>query len=245
MKDVEKARNTQVVILCGGRGVRLQPITDEIPKPLVYLRDQPMIKHILDIFAVWGFNRFCLCLGYRGFMIRDYFEGKNLPYLIEYDDAGEDASMLKRVLNARRILTGDRFILSFGDAIADVNLHDLLEFHERSDSLLTMTVRRLHSSFGILKFNDRGQVSSFREKPLLDEWMNIGFMVVEKSVLDLVDEAESIVDLYDKVIAMGRFWAFRHEGEHLTVNTKEEKIDTEARLEGFYTILSGTMGDTE
>ncbi len=81
----------EVVILCGGRGVRLQPLTDEIPKPLVYLNEQPMLKHILDIFNYWGFEKFYLCLGYKGFMIEDYFSGKKLPYQIKYDSAGEDA----------------------------------------------------------------------------------------------------------------------------------------------------------
>ena len=100
----------EVVILCGGRGLRLSPITDEVPKPMVYIKEQPMLKHILEFFHRFGFQRFHLCLGYKGYMIRDYFSGKILPYRISFDEAGEDASMLQRVVSVKEKVRGDRFV---------------------------------------------------------------------------------------------------------------------------------------
>jgi len=237
----ELCREIDVVILCGGRGVRLQPLTDEIPKPLVYLREQPMLKHILDIFHSWGFIRFLLCLGYRGFMIRDYFEGKQLPYSVDFDDAGADAGMIERVRHVRGRVKGRRFILTFGDAIADVNLHRLIAQHREKQSLMTMTIKQLESSFGIVKIDPNDRITDFQEKPILEEWINIGFMVMEQELFETVADPPTMVDLYKNAIASGRFHAFRHMGEHLTVNTKEERQDTESKLHGFYTVFGNTL----
>lgn len=234
-------KDLEVVILCGGRGLRLSPITDEIPKPMVYVKQQPMLKHILDFFHRFGIHRFYLCLGYKGYMIKDYFSGKSLPYRITFDEAGEDASMLQRVMSVKKKLGGDRFVLAYGDALADIDLPALLKFHSQNHSLLTMSAMRLHSAFGILKVDPDGLAFDFKEKPLLEDWVNIGFMVVEKSILRSIPSGWSIIDLYQSLARQGRLFAFRYRGTHLTFNTREEKSDTEAKIDGFYTVLNNTL----
>ncbi len=106
-----------------------------------------------------------------------------------------------------------------------------------------MTVERLQSSFGIVNINENNVITDFNEKPLLNEWINIGFMVIEKSFFNMFDNLTGMVDLYKKAILTKRYFAFKHEGEHLTVNTKEEKKETELKLRGFYTILNNLMGE--
>ncbi|EKD93860.1 MAG: nucleotidyl transferase [uncultured bacterium] len=228
----------EVAILCGGRGGRLMPLTDELPKPMVYLKQQPMLKHILDIFSNWGFRKFFLCVGYKGFMIRDYFTGKSLPYDIEFDDLGENATMLERVQSIAKRITGPRFLLGYGDALADINLGALLKYHQERNSLLTMSAMRIRSPFGILKTRPDGQAYSFEEKPILRDWVNIGFMVLEKSIFVEIPEEWTIVDLYQSLVAQGRLFVYKHSGKHLTVNTKDDKLESEEQLDGFYTVLN-------
>jgi len=209
-----------VVVLCGGKGLRLRPLTEKIPKPLVYIKDKPLLQHILDFYSAWGFTRFILCIGYKGEMIREYFASQRKTWDITYVDSG-DVDIIRRIYDTRDIVS-DQFIVSYGDTIADVNLKKLIAFHNAKRGLVTITTCRMRSPFGIVFSDLEGLVYSFREKPLMDYWTNIGYMIFEKVALRHVRRNETLISFLERLISKGAVYSFRHEGVDLTVNTVQD-----------------------
>src|SRR5579863_988047 len=194
----------KVVILCGGAGTRLREETEFRPKPLVEVGGRPILWHIMKLYAHYGFSDFILCLGYRGNMIKEYFlnyEAMNNDFTIclgrhaqmEYCgghkeqnfrvtlvDTGADSMTGGRLRRIQKYLRGEeRFMLTYGDGVSDVNIEDLLHFHQGHGRLATVTTFRPLSRFGILDIGDSNQVKNFIEKPKSDAWASAGFFVFE------------------------------------------------------------------
>lgn len=222
----------KVLILCGGKGLRLRPITENIPKPLVTLRGKPLLDHIIEFFAKSGFPDVVLAIGYKGEMIRSYYSGRK----IEYVDSG-DAGILQRIKDANGLLS-DRFFVAYGDAIADVDLRKLIDAHTRNNALVTITTYRMQSPFGIVESDSTGKIVDFREKPFLDHWINIGFMVFEKRALEYA--GTDLVEFFEKIISLGRLYEYRHHGKHITVNTEKDKENAEKEIGYFHTYVGGS-----
>ena len=213
-----------IVFLCGGRGTRLLPFTDLMPKPLVKIRGKPLLGHIIDYFKKNGFNRFVFCIGYKGHMIKKYVDANKMGWDVSYVDSGEKASIIKRILDCQSVVS-DQFMVCYGDTVADVNLLKLISFHRKNS--ITITVTNLQSPFGIVVSDDTGLVSSFEEKPYLDYWIYIGFMVFEKRTLQLVEGRDGLVSLLQKLASRKMLYAYKHLGYHYTVNTEKERIELE------------------
>lgn len=224
---------TKILILCGGKGTRLRPITEEIPKPMVHLKGKPIIEHILYLLSRQGFSEFVIAIGYKGEIIKDYFNRIDNGYKIEFRDAG-DCSMMERILDAKDIL-GDTFLVVYGDTIADVNLKDLLEFHKLNSAGVTITTYKMQSHFGIVESSDDGRVIEFKEKPILDHWINIGFMVFDKVALEQFRKGCNLIEFFNALIKKGKLYEYRHNGKHITVNTEKEKQESEKEVIDFYT----------
>src|SRR5204863_10183053 len=161
-----------VAILCGGRGTRLVERTHAIPKALVEIGAEPILWHVIRIYAAQGFGEFVLLTGYRGEMIADFVAGKDWPEDVEIEclETGLETPTGGRVALARERLGGGPFCLTYADGIADVDLGALLDFHRAGGATGTMTVVRPRSQFGITELADDGRVRSFEEKPRLDHW---------------------------------------------------------------------------
>ncbi|MDI6639971.1 MAG: sugar phosphate nucleotidyltransferase [Methanocellales archaeon] len=227
----------QVVVLCGGRGLRLRPITDEIPKPLVYVKGKPLIHHILDYYHHLGYKNYILCIGYKGELIKEYFDNHKKDWKIQYIDSG-DANIIQRIYDTKDVVS-DRFIVSYGDTIANVDIEDLLAFHDSNDGLVTITTYRMQSPFGLVFSDDDGLINSFKEKPYLDYWINIGYMVFEREALDIISERDDLISFFNKLISKNMLYSYRHTGTHLTINTEKEKEQAEDNIDEFYTYLEG------
>ena len=137
----------KTVILCGGRGSRLRPLTDEIPKALVTLNNKPLLQHLIKSYIRKGIRSFVLCVGYRGKMIEEFVEHHPFDAEFEISDAGEEASILQR-LHVAGDLTGERFFVAYGDTLIDVGLEQMLEDHVSSGALATVTTADVRSPFG-------------------------------------------------------------------------------------------------
>jgi glucose-1-phosphate cytidylyltransferase len=199
-----------VVILCGGKGTRLREETEYKPKPMVEVGGKPILWHIMRNFAADGFQHFVLCLGYRGDMIREYFlhyramthdvtvrlsDGAyvGLEYHGGRDElAGCSVTLVEtgaetmtggRVARAAPYLTHDRFIVTYGDAVSDINAAALLRFHVAHGRTGTMTVVQPASRFGVAELARADRVASFSEKPRLEGWINVGHFVFEREFL--------------------------------------------------------------
>lgn len=193
----------KVVILCGGRGTRLKEETEFRPKPLVEIGGRPILWHIMKIYAHYGFNEFVLCLGYKGRMIREYFlnyemmasdltlklgsndvkihnQSQEKDWIITFAETGEDAQTGARVKRIEKYIEGDLFMLTYGDAVTNTNIRNLLEFHKSHGKIGTITGVHPSSRFGELVIKDR-QVAQFTEKPQIKEgFINGGFFVFNK-----------------------------------------------------------------
>ena len=204
-----------VVILCGGRGTRLQERTREIPKPLVEIGGRPILWHVIQIYAVQGFRRFVLCTGYRGEQIEEFAAAESWPdgVTVETVDTGGQTPTGGRLARVRDRLEGGTFCATYADGVADIDLAALVSEHLDSGLLASITVVRPTLQFGVAELDDSGRVRGFREKPRSEHWVNGGFFCFEPGVLDLLDEA-SVLERrpFERLAADGQLRAYRHTG---------------------------------
>ena len=227
----------KAVILCGGKGTRLREETEFKPKPMVMVGDKPILWHIMKLYSYYGVNDFILCLGYKGEMIKEYFlnydeythdftlqlgsgEKKILHHdnttpnwNITFADTGQEAETGNRIARIKKYLGGDEnFFLTYGDGVANVDIPELLKYHEEKGKTVTVTGIKPRNPFGVLEV-DAGLVSTFAEKPKSNDWTNGGFFVCGKKVFDyLSDDGACIFEQTPlrKLAAEGNLAIYQH-----------------------------------
>jgi glucose-1-phosphate cytidylyltransferase len=200
-----------VIILCGGRGTRLQEHTHAIPKALVEIGGRPILWHVMQLYASQGFEDFVLCTGYLGEQVRA-FAREDTPEgaRVRCVDTGLDTPTGGRIARAAREL-GETFCVTYADGVADLDLRALVRFHVEHGALATMTVVRPELPFGITELDGDGQVTGFHEKPRSEQWVNGGFFCFEPAVLDrLADESILEREPLESLAADGELRAYRH-----------------------------------
>lgn len=227
----------KVVLLAGGYGTRLAEVTDLIPKPMVEIGGRPILWHIMKIYSSYGFHDFVILLGYKGYLIKEYFANYHLhqndvrfdfrnnstthlsndsePWTVTLLDTGIDSMTGGRIKRAQSYIGDERFLLSYGDGVADVNLEKLIQFHESSNSLATLTATQPEARFGNLGIDERGLVQDFNEKPKSESgWINGGFFVMEPGVFDYLDGDDCILEQgpMQRLSEEGRLAAYHHHG---------------------------------
>jgi len=215
-----------VVILCGGRGTRLQERTQEIPKALVEIGGRPILWHIIRLYAEQGLCRFVLCTGYKGEQIAAFAEAEPWPDGVEVTcvDTGLDTPTGGRIHRiADRV--GERFCATYGDGLADLDLGAELAFHERHGATATMMVVRPELQFGITELDEDDRVTGFREKPRAEQWVNGGFFVFERAVFDVLGD-DSVLERrpLEALAADGQLRAYRHTGFWECMDTYKDAV---------------------
>ncbi len=206
------------VILCGGRGIRFQEETEIRPKPMIEVAGAPILVHIMNHYADFGFTRFVLALGYKADVIKAYFDEKRhgkKNWEVQCVDTGLDTLKGGRIKRVARFLDSDRFHLTYGDGVASVDLAALDRFHHQQGTLATLTAVRPPSRFGEVLIRE-SLVTSFSEKPQLGSGrINGGFFVLNRAFLDFLTDAEDC-DLefgtLPKLVDQKQLSAFRHDG---------------------------------
>ena len=238
----------KVAILCGGMGTRLREETEVRPKPMVEVGGRPILWHIMKIYARYGYEDFVLCLGYKGDAIRDYFINYELRnrdvsvtlgtgelrvhdgdhgeagWKVTLAETGDNTMTGGRLLRAARHLDAARFMVTYGDGVADIDIAALMAFHERQGKLGTVTAVRPSSRFGELAI-ENGLVRTFKEKPQVHEgWINGGFFVFEPGVLEhLGGTGDSLEQgLLMKLSEMGQLAVYQHPGFWQCMDTYRE-----------------------
>jgi glucose-1-phosphate cytidylyltransferase len=216
-----------VVILCGGRGTRLQEHTQSIPKPMVEIGGRPIVWHVLQIYLAQGFRRFILLTGYKGAQIESFVSSQRWPSDCEISclDTGEDTPTGGRLHLASEALGGARFCATYADGVADIDLGALLSFHADHGARATMTVVRPELQFGVAQLDGDDIVRGFVEKPRSEHWINGGFFCFEPTVLGLLD-ADSVLEREPlaKLAADGQLRAFRHQGFWDCMDTYKDAV---------------------
>jgi glucose-1-phosphate cytidylyltransferase len=215
-----------VVILCGGRGTRLQEHTRSIPKPLVEIGGCPIVWHVIRIYAAQGLRDFVLLTGYRGEMIEAFAAATEWPpgVTVRCLDTGLDTPTGGRIHRARDLLEGRRFMATYADGVADIDLDALRGFHVDGGALATMTVVRPELQFGIADL-DGDQVLGFHEKPRSEHWINGGFFVFEPGALAAIGPGDVLErEPLESLARDGQLRAFRHEGFWDCMDTYKDAV---------------------
>ncbi len=240
----------KVVILCGGMGMRLREETEYRPKPLVDVGGRPIVWHIMKHYAHHGFKEFVLALGYRGWMIKEYFlnydamsndftvrlgDKASVKYL---DSHGEQDYMVTLAETGLNVMTGgrlkrlarhidsDTFMLTYGDGLADVDIKALLAFHQAHGRIATVSGVRVQSRFGILDLDASSRVKRFAEKPQLGDWSSAGFFVFNKKIIDYLGGDDCVLeeDPLRRLADEGQLAAYQHTGCFHTMDTYREYL---------------------
>ena len=212
----------KVVVLCGGKGTRLSEYTEQMPKPLIEVGGKPILLHIMEMYAHYGFNEFVLCLGYKGEKIREYF-GNMAQFEIEFVDTGIDSNKAERIMKIRGYVDTDDFFVTYGDDLSDIDLKELLKFHKENKKIITLTAVDLMSPFGILEVNDKKEVINFKEKPKLSQLMNGGFYVFNKKIFDHIKKGYDLErEAFDNLAKQKMIAAFYHKGFWKSMNNLKD-----------------------
>ena len=217
----------KVIILAGGFGTRLSEETDLIPKPLVKIGGKPILWHIMKQYSAFGYNEFVILLGYKGHMIKEYFANNNENnWNITFLDTGQKTDTGGRIKRAAQHIDNQTFMLTYGDGLADINLIQLLSFHQKHGGLATMTSVQLASRFGILEIGNEERVTQFKEKPKDNEaWINGGYFICEPGILNYIKNDETIFEKNPLATLAndGELFTYRHRGFWKCMDTLRDK----------------------
>jgi glucose-1-phosphate cytidylyltransferase len=237
----------KVVILAGGLGTRLREETDYRPKPMVEIGGKPILWHIMKVYSSHGLNDFIICLGYKGYMIKEYFanyflhmsdvtfdmaknkmefhENSVEPWKVTLVDTGEDTMTGGRLKRVYRHLDQEDFCFTYGDGLSNVDIRKLVKFHKTQGTLATLTAIQPPGRFGALNM-EKQKITSFQEKPQGDGgWVNGGFFVLSPKVIEYIDNDMTIWERgpLERLAKDANLSAFQHRGFWQPMDTLRDK----------------------
>lgn len=239
----------KVVILCGGMGIRFKGFIDDIPKPLIKIGDTPVLLHVMDHFAGYGHTDFILCLGYRKEDFIKYFLGSevieskevkdaegsvtisfvrnNRTWKVNLLDTGESTNTGGRVKQALQYVSEANCCVTYADAISNLRLDNLYDFHKLHGKAATVTVTKVKYQYGVVKFNEEKRATAFEEKPFLDTWINMGFFVFDTNYLkQVVSPSDTLeIETIGKLIEKQNLYCFEFTGFWRSMDTYKEYIE--------------------
>lgn len=239
----------KVVILAGGFGTRISEESHLKPKPMIEIGEKPILWHIMKIYSHYGFNEFVICLGYKGYLIKEYFANYYLhasditfdfghennitihnnvsePWKVTLIDTGLYTPTAGRIKVVAPYLNGETFMLTYGDGVADIDLNALLAFHKQHGKYATMTAVQPGGRFGVLDIGADKKIKAFREKAKEDGgWINGGFMVLEPQVLDYITDYSLAFEKepLEHLAQDGQLVAYKHTGFWQCMDTQRDK----------------------
>jgi len=245
----------KVVIFAGGLGTRISEETDARPKPMVTVGNKPIIWHIMKIYSHFGFNDFIICLGYKGYMIKEYFMhyymhnsdmtielGNNKVYVhysnaesfkVTLVDTGMETKTAGRLQRVRQYVGDSDFMLTYGDGVADIDIVKLVKYHASHGKIATVTAVQPEARFGGMELSANHTVTTFKEKPKENnKWINAGFFVLKPQVFDyLGNDADKVMwedSPLEALSKAGQMMAYKHEGFWKCMDAMRDKLELEA-----------------
>jgi glucose-1-phosphate cytidylyltransferase len=213
-----------VIILCGGKGTRLYPLTADIPKPLVKVGDLPVLEHVIKLFEFFGFINIKLLIGYKGDTIQNYFKDRYENMSIQFIDTGVESNTAERVWKVRNKVS-DTFFLAYSDVLADINLDSMLRFHSSHGNIGTMATYPLLTSYGIVKFDESKIAYEYLEKPIINDLaINAGFFVFNSTLFDLWEwnDTDFSKGMITKLCRIKQMGCYEHNGFWSGMDTVRE-----------------------
>lgn len=236
----------EVVILAGGLGTRLSEYTDKIPKPMVPIGGKPILWHIMQRYAEFGHKEFIIALGYKGELIKDYFlrfaqlnsdftidlekgrveliNSSNTDWKVTLVDTGEKTATGGRLKRLKDYIRGSTFMMTYGDGVSDIDIGELIRFHEECGRLATVTAVRPPTRFGELAITET-RVTRFEEKPQMEDgWISGGYFVLGKRALELIGDEDEMFErnALEKLAEINELNAYKHHGFWQCMDTKRD-----------------------
>ncbi|BBB90411.1 MAG TPA: glucose-1-phosphate cytidylyltransferase [Methylomusa anaerophila] len=247
----------KVVILAGGYGTRISEESHLKPKPMIEIGERPILWHIMKLYSHFKFNDFVICLGYKGYMIKEYFadyflHGSDVTFDLSNNklkihssaeveswkvtlaNTGLDTLTGGRIKRIKKYIGEETFMLTYGDGVADVDISELVAFHKSHGKLATITAVQPSGRYGVLGLNDDATVLEFVEKPkALDAWINGGFFVLEPKVFDYIEGDHIAFEgaPLSRLAEEGQIMTYKHTGFWKCMDTQRDKINLEALWE--------------
>lgn len=250
-------KNAKVVILCGGKGTRLQEETEFRPKPLVPIGNIPILVHIMGIYSKYGYKDFVLCLGYKGDLIKEFFLHKEIvendftlnlkdnskiikhaknkltesDWTITFAETGAETQTGGRIKKIQKYIDGETFLATYGDGVSDINIEKLVSFHNSQKTLATLTAVHPHSKYGLIKTGNNNLIEEFVEKPRLFDYINGGFFVFNQKVFDYLNEKDDCIlerEPFTNLVRDKQFSMYKHEGFWHCMDTYKDYLDLNA-----------------
>jgi len=241
----------KVVILAGGLGTRLSEETNLLPKPMVEIGGRPILWHIMKIYSYWGFNEFVILTGYKSHIIKEYFinyynrysditvdmsknsveihSHRTEPWKVTMLYTGENTQTGGRLIKAKDFLGSEKFLFTYGDGVADINIPELINFHEKQKKTVTVSAIQPAGRYGSLAINNEGNITSFFEKPGGDgAWINGGFFVAEPEFFSYLKNGNLTIlerEPMEKLAVDGKLSAYKHTGFWKCMDTLNDKIE--------------------
>jgi glucose-1-phosphate cytidylyltransferase len=239
----------KVVILAGGFGTRISEESHLKPKPMIEIGDKPILWHIMKIYSHYGFNDFIICLGYKGYIIKEYFANYFLhqadvtfdftknnqlithnhtaePWNVTLVDTGINTLTGGRLKRVEQYISDDTFLLTYGDGVSDVNVSAAVEYHKKNGKLVTVTAIQPAGRFGALDIGEKNSVLSFAEKPKGDgAWINAGFFVMNRRIIDYINDDTTMLEKapLEKAAKENQLIAYKHAGFWQPMDTMRDK----------------------
>lgn len=245
----------KVVIFAGGLGTRISEETETRPKPMVEIGGKPVLWHIMKIYSQYGFNDFIICLGYKGYMIKEYFmhyflhnsditielgnnkvevHGSNTEsFKVTLVETGQQTKTAGRLKQVQKYIGNEEFMLTYGDGVSDVNIKELLAYHKKHNKIATVTAVQMDARFGGMDLAENGDVVSFREKAKDEsKWINGGFFVLKPEVFTYLEGDMNEMmwedEPLEKLTHDGQLTAYRHKGFWKPMDALRDKIELES-----------------
>ena len=243
----------KAVILAGGMGTRITEESVLKPKPMIEIGGKPIIWHIMKLYTKYGINEFIICLGYKGYIIKEYFANYYLhesdvtfdfsnkneklvhshtaePWKVTLVNTGLDTMTGGRVKRIKDYIGEETFLLTYGDGLSNVNIKNLISFHKKHKRLATVTAIKPPGRFGVIDLDDKDNISRFMEKPVGDgHWISGGFFVMEPKIFDYLEDDKTILERkpLETLAREGNLKAYKHEGFWYAMDTLRDKIHLE------------------
>lgn len=242
----------KAVILAGGHGLRMSEMTHAIPKPMALVGNEPLLWHIMKTYAHYGIDEFIVCLGYKGECIKQYFidyamhhsnlsidlknnrveylDSPKEPWSVTLIDTGINTPTAGRLKAIQRFIGQERFCLTYGDGLCDINISDLLKFHQQHKKIATLTAIKPHGRFGSIE-QTAGHVTQFREKSSQHTaWVNGGYFVFEPQIFDHIASSNHSLetDVFSSLVVARELCSYSHHGFWHAVDTLHELKQVEA-----------------
>ena len=245
----------KVVLFAGGLGTRISEETDVRPKPMVEIGGKPVLWHIMKIYSHYGFNEFIICLGYKGYIIKEYFmnyflhssditidiannkveihDSNTESFKVTLVETGQNTKTAGRLKQVQKYIGDEEFMLTYGDGVSDVDINKLLAFHKKNNKIATVTAVQMDARFGGMDLAPNGDVVSFREKAKDEsKWINGGFFVLKPEVFNYLDGNMNDMmwedEPLEKLTNDNQLAAYRHKGFWKPMDALRDKLELES-----------------